>query len=38
MASAQTGTGKTAGFTLPLLELLVKKTSRTPKAVVRCVP
>lgn len=36
MASAQTGTGKTAGFTLPLLELLVK-TSHTPKAVVRCV-
>jgi len=34
MASAQTGTGKTAGFTLPLLERL----SRTPKAVARCAP
>jgi superfamily II DNA/RNA helicase len=30
MASAQTGTGKTAGFTLPLLQLLVKK-SRTQR-------
>ncbi|MGF1518169.1 MAG: DEAD/DEAH box helicase [Nodosilinea sp.] len=36
-ASAQTGTGKTAGFTLPLLQRLAeKKTSgkRTPRALV----
>jgi ATP-dependent RNA helicase RhlE len=32
MAAAQTGTGKTAGFTLPLLQLLSKKTrSKNPK-------
>ena len=35
MASAQTGTGKTAGFTLPLLQHLI--TRRTPKGVVRYV-
>ena len=37
LASAQTGTGKTAGFTLPLLQRLAeKKTSgkRTPRALV----
>jgi ATP-dependent RNA helicase RhlE len=38
MASAQTGTGKTAGFTLPLLAAAGAKISRTPKDVVRCVP
>lgn len=37
MASAQTGTGKTAGFTLPLLQHLRSLASRTPKGVVRCV-
>lgn len=36
MASAQTGTGKTAGFTLPLLQHLIT-ASRTPKGVVRYV-
>ena len=37
-ASAQTGTGKTAGFTLPLLQLLdtnnPKKVHRTPRALI----
>jgi len=37
-ASAQTGTGKTAGFTLPLLQLLgttnPNKVHRTPKALI----
>jgi ATP-dependent RNA helicase RhlE len=37
-ASAQTGTGKTAGFTLPLLQLLSttnpNKVHRTPKALI----
>lgn len=31
MACAQTGTGKTAGFTLPLLEMLSKKENTHPK-------
>lgn len=31
MAAAQTGTGKTAGFTLPLLERLMKSESVLPK-------
>ena len=31
LAGAQTGTGKTAGFTLPLLELLTHKKKRTNK-------
>jgi len=31
LAGAQTGTGKTAGFTLPLLELLSNKQVKTPK-------
>ena len=33
MAAAQTGTGKTAGFTLPLLELLNGKSQNTPKSI-----
>lgn len=33
MAAAQTGTGKTAGFTLPLLELLSKGTKAPAKQV-----
>lgn len=35
MASAQTGTGKTAGFTLPLLQLL-SKHDHPVKAAARC--
>lgn len=39
MAGAQTGTGKTAGFTLPILQLLsaaknVKKGPRAPRALI----
>lgn len=34
MGAAQTGTGKTAGFSLPLLQNLIKKNK--PKGVVRC--
>ena len=33
MAAAQTGTGKTAGFTLPLLEILSKGPKAKPKQV-----
>jgi ATP-dependent RNA helicase RhlE len=37
MAGAQTGTGKTAGFTLPILHLLTQKTiSNTTKGRPRC--
>lgn len=35
MASAQTGTGKTAGFTLPLLQRLIQNEPHA-RAVVRC--
>ena len=35
LAAAQTGTGKTAGFTLPLLELLNKNYSKDKKIVVK---
>ena len=35
LAAAQTGTGKTAGFTLPLLELLNKNYSKDKKSVVK---
>ena len=35
LAAAQTGTGKTAGFTLPLLELLNKNYSKDRKSVVK---
>jgi ATP-dependent RNA helicase RhlE len=34
LAGAQTGTGKTAGFVLPLLHKLSDRSSRTPRAVV----
>lgn len=35
MASAQTGTGKTAGFTLPILQRLSKRTKNTGRSVIR---
>lgn len=35
LAGAQTGTGKTAGFTLPLLELLSQKTPPRGKRIIR---
>lgn len=35
LAGAQTGTGKTAGFTLPMLELLTKKSVKKQKFQVR---
>ena len=34
LAGAQTGTGKTAGFVLPLLQRLVAADGRTPRALV----
>jgi ATP-dependent RNA helicase RhlE len=34
LAGAQTGTGKTAGFTLPLLQRLAKGKSRKPRALI----
>jgi len=34
LAGAQTGTGKTAGFVLPLLQRLVAADSRTPRVLV----
>ncbi|MCU0935600.1 MAG: DEAD/DEAH box helicase [Gammaproteobacteria bacterium] len=33
MAAAQTGTGKTAGFTLPMLQRLMERPARGPRAV-----
>jgi len=35
LAGAQTGTGKTAGFTLPLLQLLCSKTSKNTKPNIK---
>ena len=35
LAGAQTGTGKTAGFTLPLLQILSSKTSKTTKPNIK---
>jgi ATP-dependent RNA helicase RhlE len=35
LAGAQTGTGKTAGFTLPLLQLLSKRTTKRGKNSIR---
>lgn len=35
LASAQTGTGKTAGFTLPILELLTQQTTPKGKRKIR---
>src|SRR3954454_8810872 len=34
LAGAQTGTGKTAGFTLPLLQKLGERGARNPRALV----
>ena len=34
LAGAQTGTGKTAGFTLPLLQLLGSRGAKNPRALV----
>ncbi|RVT46119.1 DEAD/DEAH box helicase [Rheinheimera sediminis] len=36
LAGAQTGTGKTAAFTLPVLQLLSKNTSKVNNLQVRC--
>jgi ATP-dependent RNA helicase RhlE len=36
MAGAQTGTGKTAGFTLPILQILGKEEPNKEKRAVRC--
>jgi ATP-dependent RNA helicase RhlE len=36
MAGSQTGTGKTASFTLPLLQNLIKNKKQTIHAAVRC--
>lgn len=35
LAAAQTGTGKTAGFTLPILQLLSQKPTKLPKRKIR---
>jgi len=34
MAAAQTGTGKTAGFVLPILQMMGNEPSRSPRALV----
>jgi len=36
LASAQTGTGKTAGFTLPLLHILSKRQPKGRRPIVPC--
>ena len=40
MGGAQTGTGKTAGFTLPLLQKLTRhaNSSPSPSQAIRCAP